>query len=503
MPLTASNLLTPELMTDLTFATAPSTAEISDDEARVAQWCAARLFDRRGGLILSGLYFDGLQDVTTLGIAIPPELSKLRAVLGWPGTGVEAVAERLSPQGFRMPSSVETDDELWDIWQANNLVEESGLAHLDALIYGTSYVVVGPRAGGGQPVITIESPMDMTAVWDPRQRRTTTAFQTYLDTDPTSEFYGHQRAALYLPNATIHLVRGEKGWTVIDRDDHRMDVVPVVPMANRERTADRVGRSEINHAWRNTVDRASRNMVAMEVAREFFAAPQRYILGATESAFQKADGTAKSAWETYVGRILALEPDERGNLPTVGEFNPGNPEAFTKLYDVDVRIMAGLMGVAPQYLGIYSDGNPASADAIRMADFHLKTKADKKAVTFGSRWEQVLRIALLVRDGGLPPDAHRMQTDWGPTGIPTPAADTDAVVKQIAQGMVPAESDVALERVGYSAVERSRIQIEQAAARAAADRAARVENARLRAQQQTAQQMPPGDDAEPVPGAER
>lgn len=486
MPLNLSDLLSPDLerlpepVGDFSFQIRRGGAGLSEDEGKVASWLAARLFDRRAELILSGLYYEGVQAVTSLGIMIPPELEGLRAILGWAQTGIDAVDERLCVQGFRLPSSTDTDDDLWDIWQANNLVEEHGLAHLDAMIYHGSHVVVGPREGGGQPVITIESPLDMITVWDPRRREGTSALQTYLEIDPVSEHYGRQRATLYLTAATIHLVRGDRGWEVIDRDDHQLGVLPVVPMTNRERIRDRDGRSEIAPAWRNTIDRACRNMIGMEIGREFFAAPPRYILGASEKAFQGVDGSAKSAWETYIGRVLALETDERGNLPQVGQFPAGNPEAFTKLYDVDVRVMAGLTGLPPSYLGIYSDGNPASADAIRMSDFRLKTKADRKATAFGGRWERVMRLAWLIRDGKLPPDAHRMETDWAPTGIPTPAADTDAIAKQIGAGMVPAESDVALERTGYSAVERARIGAERRRARGRAELTAMINAATRR-----------------------
>lgn len=62
-----------------------------------------------------------------------------------------------------------------------------------------------------------------------------------------------------------------------------------------------------------------------------------------------------------------------------------------------------------------------------------------------------------------------METDWAPTGIPTPAADTDAVTKQIQAKMIPPESDVALERVGYSALERERINADRRAARGRKD----------------------------------
>lgn len=470
MPLNTSTLLSPlhPMPTpagDFTFQVRDGDrAGLSEDEAAVAQYLARQIFDRRAELLLSNLYYEGMQPVTSLGIMIPPELEGLRAVLGWAETGVNARDQRLNVQGFRLPSSTSTVDDLWDIWQSNNLVEESGLAHLDAMVYGTSYVVIGPREGGGQPLITIESPLDMYASWNARKRRSTSALQTYIDTDPVSEHYGRQLAALYLEDATVHMVRGEKGWQVIDRDDHRLGFVPVVPMANRERTQHRVGGSEITFAWRNVIDRACRNVNGMEVSREFWGAPQRYIIAAAKDAFE-GDAGARAAWEAYIGRILVLEADENGLEPKVGTFESGSPEPFTKLYDVDVRNMSSLTGLAPHYLGIYSDGNPSSADAIRLSDHRLKTIANEKCKTFGGRWEDVMRTALLIRDGKLPDDAHRMETDWAPTGIPTPAADTDAITKQIAAGMIPPESDVALEAVGYSAVDRERIKAERRRAR--------------------------------------
>ena len=475
MPTNFSSLLsplqpTPEPATDFTsFQAKNGKFALSEYEAALASHLARRLFDERPELLMSGLYFAGMQPITNLGIAVPPELHFLRAILGWPEIGVNAINERLGIQGFRFPSSTSAVDDLSDIWAANNLAEESPLAHLDALVYGRCPIVIGTREGGGQPVVTIESPFDMIVHWDSRKRAATSALQTYIDTDPTSEHYFRQRAALYIIGSTIHMVRGEKGWEVVDRDDHNLPMLPVVQLVNKPRVRHRDGQSEITHAWRNTVDRASRNMVAMEVSREINAAPQRYIIAAAESAFQNADGDAKTAWQTYIGRILALEADEHGNVPTVGTFDAVSPEPFTKLHDLDVRQMSGLTGLPAPYLGILSDGNPASADAIRISDFRLKTRADEKTVGLGGRWQDMNRIALFIRDKQLPPDADRMETDWATTGIPTPAADTDAVTKQIQAKMIPPESDVALERVGYSALERERINADRRNARGRQD----------------------------------
>lgn len=447
---------------------------LTEEEAGIANWLARRLSDRRPAYVLSDLYFDGLQKMTSLGISIPPELEGLAQVLGWSQTGVEARDERLSVQGFRLPSSTSANEDIWDLWQANNLDEEAPLAHLDTMVLGDEYIVIGPgESKGDQPVITIESPLDMTMNFNPRTRRGTAAYQTYMDTDFASETYGRQLAALYLPGSTIHMVNGPNGWEVIDRDDYdNLDRLPVVRMANRSRTRNRSGQSEITAAWRNTMDRACRTMLGMEVAREFFAAPQRYILGAAEDAFQKSDGSVATAWETYIGRITALEADDQGNLPSVGTWDTGDPANFTKLLEVDRTMMASLTGLPPQYLGIFSDGNPASADAIRMSDFRLKMIADRKTVAFGGAWEQSVLIALQIRDGKLPKDAHRLETDWAPTGIPTPAADTDAITKQIQVGTVPADSDVTLEHLGYSAVDRARLANDRKRARGQSNLAA-------------------------------
>ncbi|MBQ1163836.1 phage capsid protein, partial [Streptomyces sp. A73] len=84
-------------------------------------------------------------------------------------------------------------------------------------------------------------------------------------------------------------------------------------------------------------------------------------LGASESAFQDAEGNTKSAWETYIGRVLALERDEDGQVPTVGPFTAHDPQTYTKIIDLYARIMATQLGLPPHYLG-YTTDNPASAD---------------------------------------------------------------------------------------------------------------------------------------------
>lgn len=444
---------------------------LSDAEATTANWLGRRLFEQRPYLELRGLYYDGMQKMQDLGISIPPSLVGLRTVVGWPMIGIDALDNRCVIEGFRFPGASDVDEDLQGIWQANKMDGESRLTHLDTLVYGRAYNIVGPgdESTAGQPLITSESPLNMIATYDARMRRVSAALQMYLDTDFTSDMYGQEVAALYLPDRTIFMARQSPTgnptavkWEVTDRDDHNLGRVPVVRMANRQRLSNRSGTSEISAAWMNTTDSACRTMLGMEVGREFFSAPRRYALGVAEEAFQKPDGTAVSAWDTYLHKVWMLERDEDGNLPTIGEFKASDPSVHTKLMDEYAQIMAGNMGVPPHFLGIYTQGNPASADAIRSGYEELTSRALRKHVAFADDWEETMCLALLIRDGSLPDNAYLLETDWRDPAPQTLAGTSDAVTKQIAAGAVPATSDVTLKRLGYSAVERARLEQDRA-----------------------------------------
>src|SRR5690606_28014561 len=80
------------------------------------------------------------------------------------------------------------------------------------------------------------------------------------------------------------------------------------------------GSSRISRPVMALTDSGVRTLLRTEVSAEFFNAPQRYALGAEESAFQDAKGNAKSGWEVLLGRVLTLSKDEDGVIPQVGQF---------------------------------------------------------------------------------------------------------------------------------------------------------------------------------------
>jgi hypothetical protein len=443
---------------------------LSDDELALINVLRADMLRDRWELQLRDAYFNGEQLVRDLGISIPPQLKGLHTVIGWPRVGVESLEERLDLEAFRWADGSDSS-ELREIADANELFDESSLAHLDSLVYGREYLAVGSGDCGGEdcpPLISVESPLDMTLMWDARLRMGTAALRecqadSFVESGPEERML-----VLYLPDQTVMcLPSSSGGWEVVDRDMHNLGVVPVVRMANRQRTADRVGKSEITPEVMSITDAACRRLMGMEVAAEFFGAPQRYILGASESAFQDADGTAKSAWETYIGRVLALERDEDGNVPTVGQFAAHDPTAMTRIIDLYARIMSSQFGLPPHMLG-YTTDNPASADAIRSTEAKLVKRSERRIRRYGAAWQQAMRLALWVRDGEPPDKARRIETVWRNPATPTVAAQADATVKLVQAGILPADSDVTLEMAGLTEGQRQRVTADRRRSGAAA-----------------------------------
>lgn len=436
----------------------PSIPDLTPDEQALAGGLATKLTYLATPARIRNSYYEGTQRLATLGISIPPSLAGIRTVVDWPRICIDPLVQRCVVDGFRMPGATDVDEDLWQHWQANNLDAEAPLCFLDALVYGRGYMIVGaPDNRGDSPLVTVESPLNMTMTWDPRTRRPTAAYQAY-------EVEGTYRAVLYLPNVTIEMSRTSvDAWSIDDRDEHNFGEVPVVRFANRMRAGDREGRSEITPAIMNTTDSACRSLLGMEIAREFYSVPHRYVLGAQESDFTDAEGNPKSALEMVMTKMLAFERDEEGQAPTVGQFQAFDPSVFTKIIDEHAQLMASYTQFPPSYFGQTSTANPASADAIRVAEAGIDRRATQVQNQFSDPLEQVQRLVWRFANGGapVPPEMLRLETDWVDARTPTPSGTADAMFKQVQMGAVPATSDIVLKRLGYSGVERQRLEVDR------------------------------------------
>jgi hypothetical protein len=407
------------------------------------------LTNASGHMTESGQYYDATYRLKTVGLSTPPEMRCLTAAIGWPRMYLDSLEERLDVEGFRLAGKSDSIEEMHDWWQANGLDEESGLAHLDALIYGRSYVTVaapGPGDEPGVPIIRVESPLNMYAETDPRTRRVTRAVRLYQR--PGEVMY--QWATLYLPDVTVPLKHEGGSWQLDGKIvRHKLGVVPVVPIYNRERLADRDGRSEITPELRSFTDAAARTMMNMQAAAELMAVPQRILFGVNAEDLIDPE-TGVSTLDTYLARIIALE-NEAGKA---FQFTAAELRNFTEVLDQLAKHVASYTGLPPQYLSFQSD-NPASAEAIKSSESRLVKKCERKQRMYGGSWEQVMRLADQVIKGSVDVELNRLETMWRDPATPTFASKADAVTKLYAngQGIIPKER--ARIDLGYTNDERA------------------------------------------------
>lgn len=402
-------------------------------------------------------YYEGKNRLKDLNISIPPSLKLVDSVVGWAGTAVDVLEERLDFEGY-----INDSFGLNDVFRANELDLESSLGHKDALIYGAGFVFVGKGMDGEpDPLITIESPKKATAIYDMRSRRITAAILT--NRDHWGRVLG---GSLYLADQTIFFENYNDKMVEVYRDIHNLGRVPVAPLINNPRSSDPEGRSEITKAVRSYVDSAMRTLLGAEVAREFYSAPQRFVLGADESVFQDADGNPLNPWSVIQGRVLGIPYNEDADkMPEVGQFSANSPAPYFEQIRQYAQLIAAETAIPSSYLGFQTD-NPSSADAIRQMEARLVKRAERRQRQFGRTWSEVAKLALLVRDGSVPTEAMNLRPIWRDAATPTRAAAADEAVKLIQAGVLTPDSDVTYNRIGLSESDKQVLKTEKQAAQA-------------------------------------
>src|SRR5690242_786748 len=119
-------------------------------------------------------YYEGTQPLSYMHPDLVRELEdRIRqVVINWPRLVVDSIEHRLTVEGFRYGADQEADDDLWGIWQANDLDDGSSQLHIDALTLGRAFAIVGTNENdAAHPLITPESALQVHGERDPRTRQ--------------------------------------------------------------------------------------------------------------------------------------------------------------------------------------------------------------------------------------------------------------------------------------------------------------------------------------------
>jgi len=397
-------------------------------------------------------YYEGDHWARDLGISTPEKMKSIQAVIGWPGTGVDSIEERLCFDGWLSRSEF-----LNSVYSENCLATESSLVHLDALIFGVGFAVVSPGATNEpHPLITALPTRNTTGVWNPRTRKLAAALTVTAKGDLTEP----NEWTFWTPTHTFRRQR-VSGNIVESETPHTLGQVPVVAFPNRptpSRTS--IGRSEITKAVRYYTDAAARTLLGMEVNREFYNAPQRVGLNMPDNAFEGANGT--QPWTSVMGRVWVLppNPNEGATKPEMIQFAPNSPAPYVDQIKEYQSLVAAEFGLPESYLGLHTD-NPASADAIRALESRLVKRVQRRQTVFGRSWIEVAAIAEVI--AGRTPDPL-VSVEWGDPATPTKAATADAVSKLVGSGILEPTSDVTLSMLGLNAAQRQQVRADHARA---------------------------------------
>lgn len=391
---------------------------LSDDETTIMN----RLFYGMGQLRSKDrrldAYYEGSQRVDQLGIAIPPELRRFETVVNWCRVGVDEVERRQDVKAIYLPDETAASDALREGWEANNLDSEVPMHLKECLIFGRGFMTVGTNEDDDEhPLITVESPRQMSAVVEQRRRRMLGALRDYSDWD------GTRRRTLYLPDSTIWMVQESGRWSIEDRDDHGLGRVPVVLFLNRRRLGEWNGTSEMVDII-PLVDAAVRTLTNLQIAGETHSVPQKAVVGVAMKDFVDArTGKQLTTWESYFTSLMATANKDA----KIFQLSGSDLKNFHDTINHYAHLVASVTGLPLRYLGQQSV-NPAAEGAIRAEEARFVKNVERKEVASGDALGWVMALYERIRTGEWI-DGNQIKVEWHDPGTPTFAQKADAIQK--------------------------------------------------------------------------
>lgn len=379
------------------------------------------------------------------------------------GLVVDATAERMQVEGFRLPDDgggSGADRETWRIWQANNLDSQFGQGILEALICGCSYLLVAPNPrDAATPMMWVEHPSQAIVEYVPGTARGERAAGLKVwEDDWTQDLH----ATLYLPGWVYkwrsrrptsgtapvwesRMVRGEESPA-----RNPLGVVPLIELPNNPRLLTG-GVSELADVT-DIQDRINQTLFHRLQTQEYGADPQKW-----GTAFPQEDDAGNPTVIEW-GRNRMVTTDVAETKFGQWESAPLDPYSMAKREDV--KDIASRTRTPAQYL--LGEMNNVNGETLKASESGLVAKVHQRFVPMGEGAEQSARLAR--KTAGLPDDGGQLETIWRNPEFRTEGEITDAAIKRRQTGLATLRQ--AREDVGYSQTQIARMESEdeQAAA---------------------------------------
>lgn len=376
-------------------------------------------------------YFKLKQRVEHLGMAIPPQMRRFLVVANWPRVVVRTISGRQKVRALILPGEETVDPTLRAIAEANNLPAHLKMYRKDKLIYGRGFLSVGSNeAAEDRPIVRVESPREMEAMVDVRREVMTAAARFY--DFPDGEI-GPKKVTLYLPDYTVWVARGTDGrWYEVDRDNHRLGVVPIIMGLNERMSGGFAGESELTDIIGLT-DSVARSLTNLQFAQEAHGVPGKWATGVSQGDFVDANGDPVPQFEAYYDAMNLLSAKEA----RWGQFSAADLKNFETALNIYGKQAAVSYGFPSRYFGI-TTSNPPAEGAIRADENDLVNYVEDKNEAEGMELGWMGALAYRFAKGEWV-EGNRVRADYFDPGTPTFAQRADALTKMRSVGGISRE----------------------------------------------------------------
>lgn len=412
-------------------------------EAGSAEWWLDRLWDelgkRREYVECMRQYYSGDHPLPMIQDKARPAFQRLlkQARSNYVGLVVDATAERMQVDGFRLGAENVGDTEAWRVWQASSMDADSDLLITEAVKVGRAFALVAPNPDDpATPIITAEDATQAIVAYKPGSRRERAAgLKTWLD-----DWTGQLMATVYLPDG-LYKFQAPKPPSGVTRPrweqrlvedeawpaPNPLGAVPLVEIQNRP---DLLGEahSEIEDVL-DIQDRINKTLIDRMMAQEFSAFRQRWMTGYEVPTDE--NGQPVEPFKAAVDRLWVIEDEN----VQVGEFQATDLRPYLDSIESDVQHMAARTRTPAQYLlGKLSNVN---GETLKATESGLVSKVRQRCRPLGEGVEEIVRLYL--RAAGDDRDLSSIEVIWHNPEFRTEGELVDALLKMSTLG-VPREA---------------------------------------------------------------
>lgn len=390
-------------------------------------------------------YYSGRNRLKDFGISTPPELLNVETVVGWPQKSVDALAVRSRFDGFTATND-ETRKILDELSERSRLRTKYRQAVTSELIYSCAFVTLGAD-DEGKAQIDLHSAETASAVWDDAKGRV--AYGMVIE-DWNDRGYPTQ-IALYTDEEKVTFWLDADSWFwKWDVEQYAMGRPAMEVLAYRPTFRKPLGQSRVSRAVMSLTDAAVRCALGGDISFQFAVAPQKYFLGGDPAAFKN-----KPRWEAYIGNIFAAgynSPDQV--MPTFGQL----PQASMQQYVDYMRNLAARFSaetnVPLAQLGVNSDANPSSAEAIYASNEPLIIECEDLNEGARESLKNIAMMALAIEYGksidSLTDEEKDFTVHFANPAMPSIVSQADAMVKIASAVPDFAGTDLFFEQIGFN-----------------------------------------------------